>query len=91
MAGRNTSENVVQGYRLSPQQERVWWLERGTQPTRLSAQCRVMLEGPLDPIVLKTAFQGIVQRHEIIRTTFQIIPGMTLPVQVIAELRSFIA
>ena len=89
MAGMNTSENVVQGYRLSPQQERVWWLERGTQPMRLSAQCRVMLDGPLDPIVLKTALQDIVQRHEIFRTTFQIIPGMTLPVQVIAESAHF--
>ncbi|MBS0178290.1 MAG: amino acid adenylation domain-containing protein [Nitrospira sp.] len=85
MSGMNSSENVVQGFRLSPQQERAWLLERDTRPTRSSAQCRVILEGSLDSTTLKTALQDILQRHEILRTTFQIIPGMTLPVQVIAE------
>ena len=85
MSGMNTPENVIQGYRLSPQQERLWLLERGTQPMRLSAQCRMVIEGPLNPKMLKVALQEIVRRQEILRTTFQIIPGMTVPVQVIAE------
>ena len=85
MSQMNSPENVVQGFRLSPQQERGWLFACGMQPTRSSAQCRVILSGSLDSTALKTALQDILQRHEILRTTFQIIPGMTLPVQVIAE------
>ncbi|MDF0674714.1 MAG: amino acid adenylation domain-containing protein [Nitrospira sp.] len=85
MSGSDAPNSMVQGYRLSPQQERVWLLERGAQSIRLFARCRVMLEGSLDAAVLKMALEDILQRHEILRTTLQCIPGMTLPVQVIAE------
>ncbi len=85
MSGSDASNSLVQGYRLSPQQERVWLLDRGVRSTRLFARCRVMIEGSLDPVVLKMALEDILQRHEILRTTLQFIPGMTLPVQVIAE------
>ncbi|MDF0668421.1 MAG: amino acid adenylation domain-containing protein [Nitrospira sp.] len=85
MSWSDAPNSMVQGYRLSPQQERVWLLERGAPSTRLFARCRVMLEGSLDAAVVKMALEDILQRHEILRTTLQCIPGTTLPVQVIAE------
>jgi hypothetical protein len=35
--------------------------------------------------VLEEALQRVVNRHEILRTTFQYLPGMTIPLQVIHE------
>lgn len=85
MSASDTPSSMVQGYRLSPQQERLWLFEHGAQSPRLYARCRVMLDGSLDPAVLTMALEDILRRHEILRTTLQFIPGMTLPVQVIAE------
>lgn len=84
MLGKNVAKDVIQGYRLSPQQERLWFLERSAQALP-GAHCVVRLDGRLDPLLLKTAIQYVIQRHEILRTTFSQLPEMTFPVQVIAE------
>jgi amino acid adenylation domain-containing protein/non-ribosomal peptide synthase protein (TIGR01720 family) len=82
----NTSpiENVV-GYRMSPQQEHLWRLKSVTQDNSYVAQCAVSIDGELDVEILKKSLQYIVNQYEILRTSFQCLPGMTIPLQVITE------
>ncbi|WP_030785556.1 non-ribosomal peptide synthase/polyketide synthase [Streptomyces sp. NRRL S-920] len=56
---------------LSYAQQRLWFLDRfepgGTEFTTLSV---LRLRGPLDSAALRTALDGLVARHEALRTTF---------------------
>jgi amino acid adenylation domain-containing protein len=74
---------IINGFRLSPQQRRLWLSQLGSAAFR--SQTAILIEGGLRPEVLKEAVYRIVRRHEILRTTFHILPGMKLPVQVVAE------
>ncbi|MBW4698401.1 MAG: amino acid adenylation domain-containing protein [Aphanocapsa lilacina HA4352-LM1] len=73
----------LEGYALSPQQQRLWRLQQRhrTQPYR--ALCTVSIEGKLDRAALGAAWQQVVGHHEILRTVFEALPGMVLPLQVI--------
>ncbi len=71
------------GYRLSPQQARLWLLQQNNHA--YWAQCAILLEGSLHPELLRDALRQVVQRHEILRTVFQDVPGMKVPVQIVAE------
>jgi amino acid adenylation domain-containing protein len=73
----------IEGYRLSPQQQRIWQLHRNGFPVR--SQCAIALEGNLRPDALREAVQDVVGRHEILRTVFYRSPGITMPIQMIAE------
>jgi len=63
-------------------QERFWALDRMNpgNPT-WSVPVRFRLQGPLDPALLEQAFNQIIQRHEVLRTTFMVEDGR--PAQVI--------
>jgi thioesterase domain-containing protein/non-ribosomal peptide synthetase component F len=63
-------------------QERLWALDRMNpgNPT-WSVPVRFRLQGPLDPTLLERAFNQIIQRHEVLRTTFTVVNGE--PAQVI--------
>src|SRR5437764_1904087 len=74
----------VEGFRLSPQQKRLWLLHADRSPA-YRAQGVIEIEGTLDRAALGAALRQVVERHEILRTTFQRLPGTTLPVQVIAD------
>jgi amino acid adenylation domain-containing protein len=75
---------ALQGFRLSPQQRRAFLLQ--PQDGRSwRALCAVRLEGPLARDVLRRALERAVARHQILRTLFHRAPGVTLPLQVIAE------
>jgi amino acid adenylation domain-containing protein len=76
-------QEVIEGFRLSPHQNRLW-LVQGTSSV-YRAQAAVLLEGALSVESLKTALLKVVDRHEILRTTFDWLPGMKLPVQVIGN------
>src|SRR5215467_918752 len=71
-------QNETIGYRLSPQQARVWALAQRSQTYR--AQCAILIEGRL-----KVALAVITGRHGILRTTFHRAAGLRLPVQVVAD------
>ncbi|MGH8615661.1 MAG: condensation domain-containing protein, partial [Gammaproteobacteria bacterium] len=73
----------LEGYRLSVQQERLWRLQQDSATTPFRVQGVIEIEGPLDRKRLQEAVGRVVQRHEILRTGFRRIPGLTLPVQVI--------
>jgi amino acid adenylation domain-containing protein len=77
----------VVGYRLSPQQRRVWLAQHDASGMGLAydAQCRVVIEGALNVEDFKAAVRDVVSRHEILRTRFVGRAGMKTPVQVIEE------
>jgi amino acid adenylation domain-containing protein len=74
---------TLNGFRLSPQQRRLWLLQIAN--TVFRAQCAVVLTGFLDRAALKTTFEQLIRRHEILRTTFSQMPGMKFPIQVVNE------
>jgi amino acid adenylation domain-containing protein len=78
-------EVKMQGVRLSPQQKHCWTLQCDNRNFAYRAQCAVRLDGPLSTPVLNKAIEQVVKRHEILRTTFHLLPGMSIPVQVIGD------
>lgn len=77
---------ILEGVRLSPQQKHLWLLQQqnnNKQPYR--SQCTVLIEGNLNPAILKQALQNIINVQEILRTSFKCLPGMDIPVQVITD------
>jgi amino acid adenylation domain-containing protein/non-ribosomal peptide synthase protein (TIGR01720 family) len=80
-----TSDTTVQGFRLSPQQARVWSLRQAAPGLPLHAWCSVRLRGGLDRGALEAALGAVAARHEILRTTFRTLPDVGLPVQVVED------
>ncbi|HBB30690.1 MAG TPA: non-ribosomal peptide synthetase [Cyanobacteria bacterium UBA8803] len=78
-------KEVIEGYRLSPQQKHLWSLQQLDPTLPYRTQFTLLIEGNLNLYVLEEAWQNVVNRHEILRTTFQYLPGMTIPLQVINE------
>ncbi|MEO6196443.1 MAG: amino acid adenylation domain-containing protein [Thermoanaerobaculia bacterium] len=75
-------QQVIEGFRLSPQQQRLWPLRDGHVVGK--AQCALALEGDLHVQALERALLRVVSRHEILRTRFERLPGMEVPIQVIS-------
>src|SRR5688572_18054716 len=73
---------LIDGYRLSPQQRRVWRLQQldGSSYRTLAG---VMVEGPVQHQRLESALAEVLARHEILRTDFRQVPGMSFPLQVV--------
>ncbi|HYN22471.1 MAG TPA: amino acid adenylation domain-containing protein, partial [Thermoanaerobaculia bacterium] len=68
---------------LSFSQQRLWFLDRlDAGNPAYNIPMAVLLEGELDVQALRRALQGLVERHEVLRTTFRAAGGR--PVQVIA-------
>ncbi|HEY9300096.1 MAG TPA: condensation domain-containing protein, partial [Phormidium sp.] len=59
---------TITGFRLSPQQKYLWSLLQESPAYR--AQCSLLIEGNLNQKTLKEALQAVINRHEILRTTF---------------------
>ncbi|HEX7317733.1 MAG TPA: amino acid adenylation domain-containing protein [Pyrinomonadaceae bacterium] len=78
-------KEALEGYRLSPQQRRLWELEHAAGGGAYRALRAVSVEGPLDPLTLKAALRTVVERHEILRTGFHLTPELRTPLQVINE------
>ena len=76
-------QNQLIGYRLSPQQARAWFLAQGSRAYR--AQCAILLEGDLDPGLLKDTLNAVTNSYGILRTTFHNMAGMVTPIQVISD------
>jgi amino acid adenylation domain-containing protein len=78
-------EEIASGFRLSPQQQRLWRLGGGRPGAAFRAECALRLEGELDRPALERALAAVVARNEILRTAFPLLPGMSLPLQVILD------
>ncbi|WP_103125447.1 non-ribosomal peptide synthetase [Nostoc cycadae] len=79
------STEVIEGFQLSPQQEHLWLLQQVTPSSAYFVKCSVLIEGNIETTKLVATLQTIVNRHEILRTTFKYVPGMMIPVQVISN------
>ncbi|MGD1856289.1 MAG: amino acid adenylation domain-containing protein [Leptolyngbyaceae cyanobacterium] len=75
----------IAGYRLSPQQQRLWRLQQRYPGQPFRAVLQLRSPQPYDAALVQKALQQLIDRHEILRTTFPTLPGMTMPLQVIAE------
>jgi amino acid adenylation domain-containing protein len=71
------------GYRLSPQQTRLWLTQQDSSAP--CSQTVISLEGRLHPESVRNALRRVVQQHEILRTIFQDVPGMKVPIQVVSD------
>jgi amino acid adenylation domain-containing protein/non-ribosomal peptide synthase protein (TIGR01720 family) len=78
-------EEMIKGFRLSPQQKHLWLLQQEEQGFLYRTQCAVLIEGNLNVEALKVALQTVVNRHEILRTAFHCLPGKTIPLQFITD------
>jgi amino acid adenylation domain-containing protein len=76
-------QEATMSFRLSPQQDQLWLAEPEGPTGRSSGT--VLLEGPLEPDRLRDALHRVVERHEILRTTFQRQTGMRTPLQVVQD------
>ncbi|WP_394827252.1 amino acid adenylation domain-containing protein [Pendulispora albinea] len=72
---------------MSFAQERLWLLaELEPESTSYNMAAAVRLDGPLDTGRVETCVSEIVQRHEVLRTTFEVVDGQ--PCQVIRPARA---
>jgi amino acid adenylation domain-containing protein/non-ribosomal peptide synthase protein (TIGR01720 family) len=76
-------QTEIEGFRLSPQQRRVWKLQAASRA--FNARCLVAVEGELRREALAAALARVVARHEIFRTAYHCQPGIGTPIQVIAD------
>jgi amino acid adenylation domain-containing protein/thioester reductase-like protein len=76
-------ERVINGFRLSPQQKRVWSLQEDS--LAYCVQAAILLEGNLKKDTLKLALEQVISRQDILRTHFLKPIGVKTPVQVINE------
>jgi amino acid adenylation domain-containing protein/FkbM family methyltransferase len=77
------TEEVLEGFELSRQQKHLWLTQRDSDA--FVSQCELLIEGQLDRDVLAKALREMVASHEILRTSFRALSGMSVPVQVISE------
>jgi amino acid adenylation domain-containing protein len=77
---------VLEGYRLSPQQRRLWQVQQGRGI--FFSQIVIRIEGELRRELLARALEGLVARHEILRTVYPRKVGVPFPVQVILGVAS---
>lgn len=76
-------EASLEGFRLSLQQERIWQLQRSFARHIYRAQCVIEISGELQVPALQSAIANVVERHEILRTVFRWVSGITAPLQVV--------
>jgi amino acid adenylation domain-containing protein len=77
-------QRAIDGFRLSPQQARLWLILHADSEAAYRADGVITIEGDLDGEILALAVTDVLRRHEIFRTTFRRLPGMRFPLQVIS-------
>src|SRR5262249_5413110 len=76
---------ATEGYRLSPQQRRVWSLERESESSSFRSQCLIEITGRLNKNGLLITLSQLIERHELLRTAFHRMDEKSLPLQVISD------
>ncbi|HKV09570.1 MAG TPA: condensation domain-containing protein, partial [Thermoanaerobaculia bacterium] len=77
------TQAFIEGFRLSPQQKRLWALQE--RDGIYHTQSAFVAEGEVDRERLRRSFHQAVGRHEVFRTLFHRLAGMDLPIQVVQE------
>jgi amino acid adenylation domain-containing protein len=78
-------KETIEGYRLSPQQEQLWSLQQTISSYALQCYVVTLVHGRLNRELLEAAIKAVTARHEILRTGFEQLGGMTTPLQVVHE------
>lgn len=81
----------MEGFRLSPQQKHLWLQQHGESILPYCAQALIAIDGKVEAPTLNLAIEEALTRHEILHTNFKKLPGLSLPVQVLAETSKFMA
>src|ERR1041385_28362 len=79
------NKQIKEGYRLSPQQKRLWLLQQHDNSAPYFAHCGVLIEGALEKETLKEAWQQLTGQQEILRTPYHHLEGMDVPLQVVND------
>src|SRR5919205_2453015 len=79
------TNKTIRGFELSPQQRRLWLLQQSEREHLYVTQCAVLLDGSLNKQILRSALAQVMERHAILRTTFEQLPGLTVPLQTVNE------
>ncbi|BAZ54101.1 amino acid adenylation domain protein [Nostoc sp. NIES-4103] len=74
---------TISGFQLAPQQKRLWNLQQNS--SAFCSQARILIKGNLQPEILQTAIEQVVNIHDILRTSFYRPPGVLTPVMVVAN------
>src|SRR6185369_15763815 len=82
---KEVSAHTVEGYPLSPQQNRIRSLQQLASGTPYRVQGVLSIKGPLDVARLRTAVAMVVARHAILRTSFQYLPTVNVRSQLVKE------
>ncbi|MBD2677471.1 MULTISPECIES: non-ribosomal peptide synthetase [Nostoc] len=77
------NNQVIHGFQLSPQQKHLWLLQQDNNSIAYYSFTAVEITGNLNIETFKTALKSIVNRHQILCTSFRCLPGMNIPLQVI--------
>jgi amino acid adenylation domain-containing protein len=72
-----------EGYRLSPQQRRVWRLQQAESRWRYEARAVIKIQDNLDVERLQAALQKVIAGNEILRSVFVTVPGLGVPLQAV--------
>ncbi len=73
------------GFRLSPQQRRIWHLGRAAEHGGFRVQVAMQLPVATDLQDLHAVLRRVVARYELLRVGFSSVQGLQLPVQVVGE------
>src|SRR5215213_8150841 len=73
------------GFRLSPQQRQIWISQQAFPGRAFRVVTSFLVKGKLDRDKIRRLLTTVVERHEILRTTFVRPAGVKIPFQVISE------
>jgi len=76
-------KDTVEGFRLSPQQRRLWRLQDGAG--LLWSECTTEIRGIIDGEAIRRSAGETLRKWGVLRTVFQRRPGLKVPVQVIDD------
>ncbi len=76
---------MIEGFRVSPQQQLVWALQNESGGSAQTVSARLVFRGPIDDSEFQKSLSKMVARHEILRTVFTRIGGLQFPVQVVRD------
>ena len=83
-------ENLINhGFEISPQQKSLWLSCKAEERHNFRVTGTILIEGKLDEVILEKAIQKTIQNNEILRTGFEAIASLNVPVQVICDRHNF--
>ena len=78
-------QDTLEGFQLSSQQLRLWTLSQRAGGVAPVSTASVAIDGVVQLPTLKQAVQNIMSTQEILATSFQRLPGMSVPLQIVGE------